>query len=151
MTDIDLSAQFDKISEKAKNASDKLKAARQGTRDRLESDVISARDRASAAADRFNDKAVDAKDKASSQWQEMRAKWQAHVAKVKTTAERKRQDSSTRTSPPTMPTLPKTTHWRRSTSRRQPLMRPSRRCWTPCIHVPMRTRSTPPLVDSTAM
>ena len=76
MTDIDLSAQFDKISDKAKSASDKLKAAGQGTRDRLETDVVDARDRASAAADRLN-------DKASSQWQEVRAKWQAHVAKVK--------------------------------------------------------------------
>jgi hypothetical protein len=91
MADIDLSAQFDKISDKAKSASDNLKAAGQGTRDRLESDVISARDRASAAADRLNDKAVDAKDKASSQWQEMHANWHAHVAKVKASA-KKRQD-----------------------------------------------------------
>ena len=81
MADIDLSTQFDKISDKAKIASDKLKAANNSTKERLESDVISARDRASAAADRLNDKAVDAKDTASSQWHEMRATWQAHVAK----------------------------------------------------------------------
>ena len=36
MTDIDLNAQFDKIADKAKGASDKLKAAGQSTRDRLE-------------------------------------------------------------------------------------------------------------------
>ena len=36
MTDIDLSAQFDKISDKAKSASDKLKVAGQSTRDRLQ-------------------------------------------------------------------------------------------------------------------
>ena len=81
MADIDLSTQFDKISDKAKIASDELKAANNKTRERLESDVTDARDRASAAADRLNDKAVDAKDKASSQWHEMRATWQAHVAK----------------------------------------------------------------------
>ena len=61
MADIDLSTQFDKISDKAKIASDKLKAANNKTRERLESDVTDARDRASAAADRLNDKAVDAR------------------------------------------------------------------------------------------
>ena len=40
MTDIDLGAQFDKISDKAKSASDKLKAANQGAKDRLETDAI---------------------------------------------------------------------------------------------------------------
>jgi uncharacterized protein YicC (UPF0701 family) len=91
MTDIDLRAQFDQISDKAKNASDKLEAASQSTRDRLETDAISARDRADAAADRLNDRAVHAKDEASSQWQEMRANWHAHVAKVKADV-RNRQD-----------------------------------------------------------
>ena len=83
MSDIDLSTQFDKISDKAKIASDELKAANNKTKERLQSDVADARDRASAAADRLNDKAVDTKDNASSQWHEMRATWQAHVAKVK--------------------------------------------------------------------
>jgi hypothetical protein len=89
MTNIDLNAQFEKISDKAKTASDKLKDAGQSTRERLETDVISARDRAGAGADRLNDKAVDAKDKAASQWQEVHAKWQAHVAKVKANVEDK--------------------------------------------------------------
>jgi hypothetical protein len=84
MANIDLNAQFDKISNQASAASDKLRSARKSTKGRLETEVASARDRASAAADRLNDQAVDAKDKASSQWQEMHANWQAHVAKVKT-------------------------------------------------------------------
>jgi hypothetical protein len=49
MADIDRSAQFDRISDQAKTASDKLKAANQSTRDRPESDVDSARDRPAAA------------------------------------------------------------------------------------------------------
>jgi hypothetical protein len=86
MADIDLSAQFDRISGQAKTASDKLKAANQSTRDRLESYVDSARDRAAAAADRINDKADAAGDKASSEWHEIRAQSQAHVARVKANA-----------------------------------------------------------------
>jgi hypothetical protein len=91
MAGIDLNAQFDRISDQAKTASDKLKAANQSARDRLETDANSARDRAAAAADRLNDKAVAAKEKASSQWQEMHENWHAHVAKVRANA-RKRQD-----------------------------------------------------------
>jgi hypothetical protein len=80
MADLDLSAQFGKISERAIIASGKVKAARQSTGDQLESDVNSARDRASAAADQFKDKPAAAGDKASSHWQEMRDKWHVHVA-----------------------------------------------------------------------
>src|SRR3954468_3505830 len=83
MTDIDLSAQFDKISEKAKTAGDKLKEANQSTRDRLHTDAAEAHDRASAAAERLNDKAGDVKAKASSEWHGIRAKWQAHVSAAK--------------------------------------------------------------------
>src|SRR4051812_33446096 len=46
MAGIDLSTQFDKISDKAKIASDKLKAANNSTKERLQSDVTDARDRA---------------------------------------------------------------------------------------------------------
>jgi len=79
----DPSAQLDKISEKARRASEKLKAAGNRTKDRLQADVVSARGRASAAADRLNDKAVDARSKAASQWREIRAKWDTSVAKGK--------------------------------------------------------------------
>jgi hypothetical protein len=81
MADIDRSAQFDRISDEAKTASDKLKAANQSTRDRLESDLDCARDRAAAAADRINDKADAAGDKASSEWHEIRAKVKANAKK----------------------------------------------------------------------
>ncbi|HEY2502299.1 MAG TPA: hypothetical protein VGI68_13005 [Mycobacterium sp.] len=46
MANIDLSAQFDKISDRAKADTEKVKAAGQRTRDQLEDDVASARERA---------------------------------------------------------------------------------------------------------
>ena len=52
MADGDLRANFDKISDKAKAATDELKAAGHRTREQLETDVAGARDRATAAADR---------------------------------------------------------------------------------------------------
>jgi hypothetical protein len=57
MADTDLSAQFEKISDNAKIATDKLKAASQKTHDQLETDAAHARDTASAAADQFKDTA----------------------------------------------------------------------------------------------
>ena len=88
MADGDLSTQFEKISDKAKAAADKLKAANERTRDQLESDVASARESADAAADRLKAKADDARDTASSHWQQLRGKWQAHVAEVRARADR---------------------------------------------------------------
>ena len=75
MADGDLNTQFEKISDKAKAAADKLKAANERTRDQLESDVATARESADAAADRLKAKADDAKDTASSHWQQLRGKW----------------------------------------------------------------------------
>jgi hypothetical protein len=43
MADGELSAQFEKISDKAKAAADQLRAANERTRDQLKSDVASAR------------------------------------------------------------------------------------------------------------
>ena len=71
MADSDLGAQFEKVSDKAKAATDKLKDATSRTRDQLQSDVAGARDKAVAAADQFKDKADAAQARASSQWQEI--------------------------------------------------------------------------------
>ena len=80
MADTDLSARFEKISDSAKTATDKVKAAGQRSKEQLETDVASARDKATAAADQFKDKAAAAR---SSQWDEVRGTWQTHVAKVR--------------------------------------------------------------------
>ncbi|MCW2653814.1 MAG: hypothetical protein JWR32_4790 [Mycobacterium sp.] len=83
MSDADLKAQFEKIADTARTATDKVEAAGQRTRDQLEADVATAQERATAAADRMKDKSDAARDTASSDWQEMREKWNAHVAKVR--------------------------------------------------------------------
>jgi len=75
MTQGDVNPHFEKISDKAKTAADHLKAAGQKTRDQLEGEVKSARDKATAKADQLKDKTDAARDKASSQWQEVRDKW----------------------------------------------------------------------------
>ena len=89
MADTDLTAQFEKISDKAKIQAEKLKAARQGTREQLETDAANTRDKASAAADRLKDKAAAGQAKASSQWQEISGNWQAHVTRVRTRIDEK--------------------------------------------------------------
>ena len=78
----DLSTEFEKISDKAKTATNNLRAANQHTRDQLAADAARARDKATAAANHLKDNAVDAKHKASSHWEEIRGKWKAHVAEV---------------------------------------------------------------------
>ena len=90
MSDADLKAQFEKISDTARTATDKVKAAGERTREQLEADVDSAHERATAAADRMKDKADGARDNASSEWQEMREKWHAHVAKARVRAHKKK-------------------------------------------------------------
>jgi hypothetical protein len=81
MQDTDLSAKFEKISDRAEAATDELKAAGDTTRDKLETDVAGARDTATAAAAQLKTKADDARDDASSQWQAIRDSWHARVAK----------------------------------------------------------------------
>ena len=90
MSDADLKAQFEKIADSARTAADKVEAAGQRTRDQLEADVETAHEKADATADRMKDKADDARDNASSDWQEIREKWQAHVAKVRARAHKKK-------------------------------------------------------------
>jgi hypothetical protein len=85
----DLGTEFEKISDKAKTATDKLKAANLRNKDQLETDVARARDKAAATAGQFKHKADGAHDQASSQWQEIRGKWQAHVTKVRTNVKNK--------------------------------------------------------------
>jgi hypothetical protein len=90
VADTDLSAEFEKTSDKAKAATDELKSAGHRTRDQLEADVASARQKATAAADQVQDTTDAERDKASSHWQEMRGKWQAHVANVRANAKQKK-------------------------------------------------------------
>jgi hypothetical protein len=83
MQHTDLSEEFGKISDRAKTATDELKAAGDSTRDQLETEVAEARDKATAAADQLKTKADDARDGASSQWQAIRDSWHSHVAKAR--------------------------------------------------------------------
>jgi hypothetical protein len=73
----------------SETATDKLKAANLRNKDQLETDVARARDKAAATADQFKHKADGAHDQASSQWQEIRGKWQAYVTKVRTNVKNK--------------------------------------------------------------
>jgi hypothetical protein len=84
MQDTDLSAKFEQISDRAKAATDELKAAGHTTRDELKTDVAGGRDKATAAADQLKTKADDARDDASSQWQAIRDSWHSHVTKART-------------------------------------------------------------------
>ena len=83
MQHTDLSEEFEKISDKAKAATDELKAAGHSTRDGLKTAADGARDKATAAADQLKTKADDARDDASSQWQAIRDGWHSHVAKAR--------------------------------------------------------------------
>jgi hypothetical protein len=90
MTQADVSTRFEKISDNAKAATNHLKAAGQKTKDQLESEIASARDRATAKADQIKGKTDVARDEASSQWHELRDKWHAHVAKMREDIEKKK-------------------------------------------------------------
>jgi hypothetical protein len=76
----DLSTQFEKISDQAETATQHLRAASQRNRDQLAVNAADARDKATAAANQLKDNAVGAHNKVSSHWQQIRDKWQAHVA-----------------------------------------------------------------------
>jgi hypothetical protein len=82
MAGIDLGARFERIPQRAKAASDEVRAAGQRTEDELRAAAGSARNRATAAADGLKDNAAAAAGKVSQHWQEVRAKWQAHVATI---------------------------------------------------------------------
>ena len=81
MAGVDMSAQFEQIPEQAKFASDELKAATQRSRDELRSAATAARDRAMSAAGRIQ-KTAAADDGASSRLQQIRVKFQEHLATV---------------------------------------------------------------------
>jgi hypothetical protein len=90
MADKDLTHQFDTVSQKAKAAAEKLKSAGAQTRQQLEADADAARSKASEEADRMKGKAADTKEKASSQWQEVQAKWREHVNNARRSIQRKK-------------------------------------------------------------
>src|SRR5580698_3179198 len=90
MSDVDLKAQFGKIADSARTATDKVKAAGGRTRDHLEADAEAAHEKVDAAVDRMKDKADAARDNASSDWQEVREEWHAHVAKARARVHKKK-------------------------------------------------------------
>ena len=89
MADNRLSEKFDALSDKAKESANKLKATGGREKDQLKADAAAARERATATADQFEEKVVEASERASSQWDEVRGKWKAHVAKVRSSIEAK--------------------------------------------------------------
>src|SRR6185436_14174927 len=89
MADNRLSEKFDALSDKAKESANKLKAYAGREKDQLKADAAAARERATATADQFEERVVDASARASSQWDEVRGKWKAHVAKVRSDLEAK--------------------------------------------------------------
>ena len=80
MGGVDLSAQFEQIPDRAKVASDQVRVAGQRNQDQLRTAASSARNRATVAAGRLP--ANEAARGVSPHWQDIRAKWQAHVAAV---------------------------------------------------------------------
>jgi hypothetical protein len=80
MAGVDLSARFDQICERARIASDEIRAASQRGQDQLRVAAGSARNRATAEAGGPPDNAAVVADKVSPHWHDIRAKWQAHVA-----------------------------------------------------------------------
>ena len=83
MADNRLSEKFDALSDKAKESANKLKASAGHEKDQLRANAAAARERATATADQFEEKVVDASGRASSQWDEVRGKWKAHLANVR--------------------------------------------------------------------
>src|SRR4029077_13866897 len=79
MADNRLSEKFDALSDKARESAKKLKGSAVREKDQLKADAAAARERATATADRFEEKVVDASARASSQWDEVRGKWKAHL------------------------------------------------------------------------
>jgi hypothetical protein len=78
-----VTAEFDQIPERASAASQQLRNAATATKEQLDRELADARARAAADAGRLKAKADDASGDASSHWQEIRRKWQAHVAETR--------------------------------------------------------------------
>ena len=92
MGGVDLSAQFEQIPDRAKVASDQVRAAGQRNQDQLRTAASSARNRATVAAGRLP--ANEAARGVSPHWQDIRATWQAHVAAVQSDLDEARCDAS---------------------------------------------------------
>lgn len=90
MSDIDLSAQFQTISDQAKVATEKITAANHQANDQLQSDIAGARDKATAAADRLKAKAGATRHEEASGWDQIVDDWHAHIAKVRAQVKGKR-------------------------------------------------------------
>ena len=92
MADDRLSEKFDALSDKAKESANTLKASAGREKDQLKADAAAARERATATADQFEEKVVDASGRASSQWDEVRGTWKAHVAKGRSNIEAQKDE-----------------------------------------------------------
>jgi hypothetical protein len=82
MADNRQSGEFDALSERAKETANKIRTAGERESNQLKADVIAARGRATATAEHVKETANDVSAEASSHWDEIRAKWKAHVAKA---------------------------------------------------------------------
>ena len=78
-----VTAEFDQIPERAGTASQQLHNAATATRDQLDRELADARARAAADAGRLKARADEARSDASSHWQDIRRKWQAHVTETR--------------------------------------------------------------------
>jgi hypothetical protein len=140
MSDADLRAQFEKIADTARTATDKVEAARQRRRDQLEADVATAHESATAAADRMKDQADAARDDGSSDWQEIREEWRAHVVKIQARAHKKKDQLDAHDVATDANVTEAYTYdamdfaWTRS-------RKPSTRCSLPYLREPMQRRS----------
>jgi hypothetical protein len=88
MAGVDLSARFEQIPERAKVASDEVRAVSQRSEDQLRTAASTARNRATAVADKLRGNGAASTGKVSPHWQEVRARWQAHVASVQSDLDR---------------------------------------------------------------
>jgi hypothetical protein len=82
MAGVDLSTRFEQIPVRAMAASDQVRVAGQRGQEELRTAASSARNRATTAADNLQGTGATGAATVSSHWQDVRAKWQAHVAAV---------------------------------------------------------------------
>jgi hypothetical protein len=80
MVGVDLSAQFEQITERANAATAQIRAARERNQAELAAEARTARSMSAATAEQVAANRPATAGNSSSHWQELRAKWQAHVA-----------------------------------------------------------------------
>jgi hypothetical protein len=89
-------ARFSQLTEKVNEAQAKIKTATHASRDELQAQVERAQNIAEQQADEMKANTAQAKAQASSDWQSMKDKWQAHVADLHRSAEDKKAEHDAR-------------------------------------------------------